>query len=220
MKTSISAVLAVALLAGAAFGQYQADKYVPLPLEPNPLYPDATNWDSGNLYLIDQYPEPYVVILENELNYNNWKEWILDLYITPDNPNDWGLEVHVDYSFRANPGEEPPLYQQINYWDVLITGSDYNPVSEWTVVGAPGNIPPLKIDPQAPDVDYYCDMEIPPFGEPYEFFDYNPEFISLEFTTMGSSGVTVSYDLVDWCIPEPASLSVLALAATVLLRRR
>ena len=48
-------------------------------------------------------------------------------------------------------------------------------------------------------------------------FDWNPEWVSLEFY---GQNVQVEYEFIDFCIPEPGTLSLLALGALVLKRRK
>ena len=64
--------------------------------------------------------------------------------------------------------------------------------------------------------DQLMDLQIPPFDE-MKFYDWNPEWVSLEFY---GYGFEVDYDFTDWCIPEPATMSLLALGGLALIRRK
>jgi len=221
-------VLTLVCMAGTAMGYpitgsyYDADQIVYLPSDP---YPDCTNKTSGTIDA-RQYdsgnPLDYTIVVENEFDPLRWKEFLYDLTITQYNPDDYLIDFHIDFSM-TNPAwyedpEQPRFYCEA-YWQTLIAGSPNPCPPTWRVVGWPGN------NPQAPQSsvlqgipiwDQWIDLMLPPF-DGTEYYDWNPEWVSLEFY---GYGFAVDYDFTDWCIPEPATMSLLGLGALALLRRR
>ncbi len=204
---------------------YPADEIIPLPVPPNPEY---TNTASGTLVFGSENPA-YTVMVENELILQNWKEWIIQYTITPLNPEDWWFDPHVDYGFRVNPGEEPPLFDRcqmeaINpttgqmqlysaWWDTLVTGSGSAPptTTVWTAAGFPFANQSAGLfvmsSPLGP-IDYLIDT--------YPF-DFNPEWVSLEFA---GRNVQIDYVFYDWCVPEPTTVGLMLLGSAIIIRRR
>jgi len=183
---------------------YGADEVILLP----PPNPDHTNTASGRVVPVEN--DPYVIMVENEFKLENWKEWIITYNITILNPNDWFADLHVDYSHLVS--ENPQEWENdvcgtaTAIWNTYY-GSQASPAPlTWTVVGYPGQIQPLKVDPS--QADDWIDTNP---------FDYNPEWVSLHFE---GYNVEIDYEFTDWCIPEPASLSLLGLGLAALIRRR
>ena len=209
-QSVVLAFCGIALVACPVMGEpYSADEIIPLP---DPPSPDYTNYASGTVTL-GPYPAGYIIMVENELNYDHWKEWVITYTFTPTDPEDWLADLHVNYSFRVNPGEEPPLFDNLvigedtAFWQTAYFNQDNPPPETWTAVGYPFSIgEPLMVDPAQADLVINTDP-----------FNYNPEWVSLEF---GGGNVQVGYTFYDWCIPEPATLSLLALGALLGARRR
>jgi len=209
-STVVLAFCGIALMACPVMGTpYTADEIIPLP---DPPSPDYTNYASGTVTL-GEYPDDYIIMVENELEYCNWKEWVITYTFTPTDEEDWLADLHVDYSFQV--GEEPPEFDHLTigeataFWQTAYFHQDSEPPppETWTAVGYPFSIgEPLMVDPQQADVVINTDP-----------FCYNPEWVSLEF---GGGNVQVGYTFYDWCIPEPTTLSLLALGSLLVARRR
>ncbi|MCC7204151.1 MAG: PEP-CTERM sorting domain-containing protein [Phycisphaeraceae bacterium] len=195
------------VLTGPAWAvPYIADKIVPLP-PPNPNY---TNTDSGTV-IFGPAQDDYIVEVQNDLRLDHWKEWMIVYTITPLEPV-WIADLHVDYSLLVDPVPPQPLFDilieggQSAFWQTYYaTNSSPMPLS-WTVVGYPFSVNPVSIDPREADLV----IDTMPFW-------WNPEWVSLEFS---GANVRIDYQFIDWCVPEPATLGVLALAGLALLGRR
>lgn len=208
MSRIILAVCCVALLSGAAFATtFEPNKTVGLPVPPNPGY---TNADSGTITLTTG--NPYISVVQNTLNMDHWKEWWIKYTITILDPQaDWLADFHIDYShklpFPENMWERDMIDPHEAFFQTYYAKRSSPQPLVWVAVGYPSSIgQPLKVNPQ--NADAVIDT-LP--------FDYNPEWVSLDFV---GTNVQVSYEFYDWCIPEPASLSLLGLGAMALLRRR
>ncbi|MCC7409914.1 MAG: PEP-CTERM sorting domain-containing protein [Phycisphaeraceae bacterium] len=195
-------------LAGPAWAvPYTADKIVPLP-PPNPQY---TNIDSGTI-IFGPGQEEYIVEVENNLRLDHWKEWMIIYTITPLTPDNWLADLHVDYSKIVDPGPPEPWFDlllegsQYAFWQTYYGGSSSPVPLSWTVVGYPFTVNPISVDPQQADLV----IDTMPFW-------WNPEWVSLEFS---GANVQIDYTFIDWCVPEPSALGVLALAGLGVLRRR
>ncbi|MCC7147342.1 MAG: PEP-CTERM sorting domain-containing protein [Phycisphaeraceae bacterium] len=202
------ALLVLLAVAGSAWAlPYSADEIVPLPA-PNPNY---TNAASGTV-ILGAYPDEYIIMVENELRFDHWKEWMIIYTITPLEPNDWLADLHVDYSMLINPGGGPPLFENLQmgldtaFWQTYYGGTGSLMPLTWTVVGFPNTVVPLKVNPLQADLVVCTDP-----------FNWNPEWVSLEF---GGANVRIDYQFVDWCIPEPGSLALLAVAGLGWMVRR
>lgn len=195
-------------LAGPAWSApYTADKIVPLP-PPNPNY---TNTDSGTI-ILGEGLQDYTVVVENQWRLDHWKEWMIVYTITPLNPNNWLADLHVDYSLLVDPNPELPLFDilmeggQPALWQTYYATNNSPMPLSWTAEGYPFSVNPISIDPREADLV----INTLPFW-------WNPQWVSLEFS---GSNVQIDYVFVDWCIPEPSALGVLALAGLGVLRRR
>jgi hypothetical protein len=181
------------------------DKTVPLPA-PNPNY---TNTDSGTVLLTGN---AYNVIVQNEYNLLHWKEWLIHYDITIVDPQlPYLVDLHIDY---CHPVAGTPYYQwdqmgiQNAFWQTYY-GKDTSPMPlSWTAAGYPLALPgpPLRVNPQQANLV----VDTSPFT-------YNPEWVSLHFEGINA---TVQYSFFDWCIPEPATLALLGMGASAMLRRR
>ena len=224
--------------AGTAMGYpirdslYDADEIIPLP---DPPSPDHTNYASGTIDASNNTsadPLDYTIVVENVLNEDNWKEWLYDLTYTYANqePDGYHADFHIDYSITNPawyPGSTEPQFICTDYWGVgysAVPAPGQLPLN-WRTVGFPLMRPdengtytqPVKVNPGDPLVDDYLDMEVPPWDDFDEYFWWNPEWVSLSFY---GYGFTVDYEFTDWCIPEPMTMSLLALGGLALLRRR
>jgi hypothetical protein len=230
-KSIVAALLAcLAIMSGVCAGYpiagdyYDANEVVNLPVPPEPTY---TNHASGHIDASlgmgysDNNPLDYVIVIENIWNPINWKELELCLSGIVLEP-DYFMDFHIDFS-QTNPAwetdpTEPRFYCQA-VWNIANWSSSGTPAPpQWMVVGYPdNNVAPLEIDPTVVAcADVVLDWELPPYdGSTY--FDWNPEWVSLEFH---GYGFTLDYDMTDWCVPEPATLSLLALGSLALWRRR
>ena len=210
---------------------YDADEIVYLPVPPNPAY---TNYASGTIDASDPliYNDlngyashlDHTILVENELDFTKWKEFLMDLKFTFVAPNPW-IELHIDFSM-TNPAwlDDPvnnPQFLCEAYWG-------YGPVtaplpgSTWRAIGFPGSNPNA---PQSPLLQSLMGTENDlinlglgsnhPLGLP--FYDWNPEWVSLSFH---GYGFTVDYEFTDWCIPEPTTVLLLGLGGLLLRRRR
>jgi len=215
---------------------YDADEIIVLP----PPNPDYTNYASGTIDASNntsENPLDYTIVVENDLNFDNWKEWLYDLTYTYANqePNGYHADFHIDYSVINPEWDGTPATPQFlctDYWGLgypAVPQPGEMPLS-WRTVGFPLMRPdengtytqPVKVNPADPSVNAYLDMEVPPWDEPQgddfdEYFWWNPEWVSLEFYGWG---FVVDYEFTDWCIPEPMTVSLLALGGIALLRRR
>ena len=221
------ALCCVALLGAPVWGYpitgstYDADEIVLLPVVPTPNYTnyafgtiDATGtqgYDDGNFL-------DYTIVIENIFRQDAWKEILFDLSNIQVEFDSW-LEIHVDFSMTnpawENDPQQPQFYCEA-FWDVTPPAQ---PPLDWKVVGFPGNNPnaPLKLDPlDVAFADVVLDWMLPPY-DGSSYYDWNPEWASLEFYGYGFS---LDYELTDWCVPEPATLSLLALGSLVFCRRR
>lgn len=209
-STVVLAFCGVALMAYPVIGTpFPADEIILLPDPPSPEY---TNHAEGTVTL-EAPPDDYIIMVENVLDYCNWKEWIITYTFTPTD-EDWLADLHVDYAFQV-PGEDPPLFDHLTigtdtaFWQTayFTESSEPPPPDTWTAVGYPFSIgEPLKVDPSQADLVINTDP-----------FCYNPEWVSLEFE---GGNVQVGYTFYDWCIPEPTTLALLALGSLLVARRR
>lgn len=203
---------------------YDADEVVLLPDPPSSEYTnyasgtiDASNYDDLNRL-------DYTILVENELDFTRWKEFLMDLTFTYVAQNPW-IELHIDFSM-TNPAwiEDPlnnPQFICEAYWGY---GPVTNPSqgSTWRAIGFPGNNPNA---PQSPLLQGLMGTENDlinlglgsshPLGVPY--YDWNPEWVSLSFY---GYGFTLDYEFTDWCIPEPTTILLLGLGGLLLRRRR
>jgi hypothetical protein len=81
-----------------------------------------------------------------------------------------------------------------------------------------------------PDQEQYIERELiysgpPPAGEllgELTILDYNPEWISIDFRLIspGDGGYEIYGDIWHECVPEPTTVSLLALGGLLMARRR
>lgn len=226
-KTAFAVTLSLLICAPAvaypiAGSAYDADEVVPLPVPPSTEYTnqtsgriDALNYNEGN-------PLDYTIVVQNEFSLERWKEFLYELTNIQCNPADCFMDFHVDFS-STNPAwlvdQGEPRFLCEAYWNTLYAGSGALPPMTWTVVGYPGDNAQAPLSPVlslAGQVDYYMDLQLPPYDKT-TYYDWNPEWVSLSFYGWGFA---LDYRFTDWCIPEPATLTLVGLGAALLLKRR
>ena len=201
---------------------YQADEIVFLPGTP---YPDHTN-EARGIVEFGQEPGDYTVMVENELKLENWKEWVIKYTITPLNPESWYFDPHIDYSIMVDPAQpiEDSWFDRIQmtipgtqtlttaWWDVGYFGSPSSPSETfvWYAAGFPHNV--LGAGQYVSSIISKPDVTIDTWP-----FDWNPEWVSLEFA---GANVLVEYEFVDWCVPEPGSVCLLGLGCLFFRKKR
>jgi len=212
--TLIGGIVCCALLIpGTVLGvPYPADRVVPLPVPPSPDYTNHDQWG------FDLPGGTYTVQVENTLDFTHWKEWSLMLSVAPIvQGQPWFADFHINYSHQVqaepalweNDVISTPLGPKTAIWQSYYHSWSPEPIGGeiFTVVGYPF-LPglPTKVDPQ--NANLVVDT-LP--------FDYNPQWVSLEFE---GSNVMVHYIFTDWCIPEPATLALAGLGGLLIQRRR
>ena len=188
----------------------------------------GTGWNDGQWI---EYPDPpdggepwY-----NQWFYNDppdperWKEVYWDITVEPQDPTDPGVEVAINWSTvgdpdgttdgfpETGPGGPPPMADQEEFIERAII---------WPgVAGIPGEV---EVDP---DTGVIHLKNRPEDGTPFIIPDYNPEWISIDIrfadgTTLGE-GAFIDGEIWHECVPEPATMSLLALGGlTAVLRKR
>ncbi|MHC4294761.1 MAG: PEP-CTERM sorting domain-containing protein [Planctomycetota bacterium] len=217
-------VLGASAMGGPVTGDYyDADKIVYLPVPPNPNY---TNYDSGSIDAMNnncEEPFDYTIVIENKWDPDRWKEFLFDLTLTGLYVEDYFIDIHVDFSSTNLDPCYPEQFYCEALWNVFYaTYPDSLPAGgAWRVIGLPSTKPsaPQGLDPALIGTeDLLVDYQLPehhPLEVPY--FDWNPEWVSLTFYGWGFAG---TYEFTDWCVPEPATLSLLALGGVFLVKRR
>ena len=165
----------------------------------------GTGWDFGAWIY---YPNT---------NWNN--QWFYD---DPPNRLRWkhiGYDIMAD-QFQGGTGGPP------TYIDIVIN---------WSTMAYPSNpnmppIPPLTPAQEAAYIDRsHLVYAGPAIGLQhwtgnFDIPDYNPEWVSIDVLTMGGypnmEAVSVFGSITHECLPEPATLSLLALGGLALIRRR
>jgi len=143
------------------------------------------------------------IYVENTLDPLRWKDWYVEIWV-PDNAADV-LTIDVDYDNTANHSD-PVVY-----------------ISD---------IPLAPITGIAPRWDGYKGFYASTFEAEWEQYGTSPEgsqepypignpaWVSFHFQVDVPEPDPFGYYIMDKCIPEPASLSLLALGAMALLRKR
>ncbi len=128
--------------------------------------------------------------------------------------------------FYDDPPMPFPWYKEIN-WSACIVGTSPDAFIEiainWSTLAYPENpaMPPL--DPVLEDEWIVREVVYsgPPNGDTVSgdliIPDYNPEWVSIDIR---GQDIEISGCIIHECIPEPASMSLLALAGLLVVRRR
>lgn len=206
MRTTLTTVLIGVLILGGlstvASAAPKHDEFIIVLFEDNGIWPGSTpggtGWNNGQWV---PYPSGW------------WNQWF---YNDPPDPTRW---KEIDYSINVSADVGP--------------GSELMIAINWSTMEYPEN----PNQPPIPPIDealtiyretiYQGPADNPMFSEPLTghitIRDYNPEWVSID--VQGYLGVNGGAQISGWidheCIPEPMTLSLLALGGVaVLIRRR
>jgi len=136
------------------------------------------------------------------LDTQRWKEIYWDIWIGPDDPGDTGdiVEVAINWSNDLYPNGtgQPPMPTEEAFIERFIIG-------QYVVNG------PIDIE------------RIEGFDPPFIIPEFNPEWVSIDvrmIDQVSAEGVRITGEICHECVPEPATMSLLALGGLAVLRRR
>ena len=140
-----------------------------------------------------------------------WNQWF---YNAPYDPNRWKI---IDFGFDIMP-LDPDLD---SYFEVVVNWS----TGAWSDLGLgrpplPGDLPEDEyIGRSDPLIEsFFIDPAGEHFDFHYEIWDFNPEWVSID--VWGWNLQIMNGYFFHECVPEPGSLTLLALAGLLALRRR
>jgi hypothetical protein len=215
MKMLIVTILMVALLASPTVADVKHDTFEVMVNENNILLGgDGSGWAGGT-----GIPPMW-------FEYQNTQWWNQWFYDDPPDPTRWKV---ISYSIDVS-GEVDDIIEPVSEW------MDYSIAINWTSLdfpeSGPGGPPPIPPLTQA-DEDLYIIRNVIDTGQLFDgesvhlegtitIPDYNPEWVSIDVSANSPYSGAVTF--VGWidheCIPEPATIALLGLGSSVLLRKR
>lgn len=153
-------------------------------------YPNTGWW---NQWFYDDPPDPL-----------RWKEITYEIFLSKELPDAVDIEVAINWSTllypETGPGGPPPL-------PPLTPGEEDEYIGREIIFSGPVTNAGVELISSAP-------LIIP---------DYNPEWVSIDVRLLSQNPpdtVHISGTVYHECIPEPATLSLLALSGLAMIRRK
>lgn len=170
-------------------------------------YPDDPNGDP-------QRPWYNQWFYNDPLDTDRYKEIFWDITVEPLDPTGAGggdiVDVAINWSNDLYPDGtgQPPMPDQENFIERQII---------WPGTGTPGDV---EFDPATGTIHL---KNRPEDGDPFIISDYNPEWVSIDVRFADGTimqDVTISGEIWHECVPEPTTMTFLALGGLAVLRRR